>query len=632
MCGIVGLASLNPNTSQNKADEMLLRKMCAKIQHRGPDAEGVFVSKSIALGMRRLAIIDLSSTGEQPVFNEDKSVAVVMNGEIYNFQELRRDLEKRGHEFRGHSDTETLPHLYEEHGAAFVEKLRGMFAFALWDARRKRLFLARDRFGEKPLYYGVFDGKLIFASELKALAAHPAVKTRLNLNALRQFLAFDYVPAPNSIYENIYKLPAAHSLTLENGEIKIERYWNLSFKKRTPAPSVEEAVEELRDLLADAVKSQLVSDVPLGVLLSGGVDSSSVTAFAQKFSDKPVKTFSIGFDESSFDESAYARQVAKHLGTEHYEDRLSVEKAADLLPEISAWLDEPMSDASILPTFLLARFVRQHVTVALGGDGGDEIFAGYPMYRAHKLAAKYERIPGFLRKNLIERVVNNLPAGTGNMSFDFKAKRFVNSVAEGDLVKRHHSFFGSFTTKEQENLLTDAVKAQNGADVYEEARHWFDVCDADNLTEKMQFLDQKFYLAEDILTKVDRAAMAVSLETRAPFLDYRVAEFAASLPENYKLNGGKTKFILKKAVAPLLPETILKRPKKGFGIPVAKWLKTKLNPLARDLLSAERLKKQGLFNPAFVEKLLVEHEQGKANHYKTLWTLIIFQLWTENFG
>lgn len=632
MCGIVGWANLNPNSAQSEADETLLRQMCAKIRHRGPDTEGVFASESIALGMRRLAIIDLSSTGEQPVFNEDKSVAVVMNGEIYNFQDLKRDLENRGHRFHGHSDTEVLPHLYEEYGSALVEKLRGMFAFALWDSHRKKLFLARDRFGEKPLYYGVFQDKLIFASELKALTTHPAVETRLNLNAVRQFLAFDYVPAPNSIYENIYKLPAAHALMLENGEIKIERFWNLSFKKRAAAPSVEEAAEELRDLLADAVKSQLVSDVPLGVLLSGGVDSSSVAAFAQQFSAKPIKTFSIGFDEASFDESQYARRVAKHLGTEHHEDRLSVEKAADLLPEIAGWLDEPMSDASILPTFLLARFVRQHVTVALGGDGGDEIFAGYPMYRAHKLAAKYEKIPSFLRRNLIEVAVNNLPTGTGNMSFDFKAKRFVNSVAKRDLVERHHLFFGSFTTKEQEDLLTEAVKSQNGADIYKEARRWFEACDADNLTEKMQFLDQKFYLAEDILTKVDRAAMAVSLETRAPFLDYRVAELAASLPESYKLNGSKTKFILKRAMAPMLPEIVLKRPKKGFGIPVAEWLKTKLNPLARDLLAAERLKKQDLFNPAFVQNLLAEHEQGAANHYKTLWTLIVFQLWMENFG
>jgi asparagine synthase (glutamine-hydrolysing) len=632
MCGIVGWANLNSESLQTEAGETVLRQMCAKIRHRGPDAEGAFASDSVGLGMRRLAIIDLSPGGEQPVFNEDKSIAVVMNGEIYNFRELKKDLEKRGHSFAGHSDTEVLPHLYEEHGAQFVEKLRGMFALALWDSRRKRLFIARDRFGEKPLYYGVFQNKLIFASELKALAAHPEAETKLNLAALRQFLAFDYVPAPLSIYENVYKLPAAHSLTLENGEIKIERYWNVSFKKRQPSPSVEEAAEELRDLLADAVKSQMVSDVPLGVLLSGGVDSSAVAAFAQQFADKPIKTFSIGFDEASFDESDYARRVAAHLGTEHHEDILSVDKAADLLPEIAAWLDEPMSDASILPTFLLARFVRQNVTVALGGDGGDEIFAGYPMYYAHKLAAKYEKIPRFLRENFIEAVVNILPTGTQNMSFDFKAKRFVNSVANRDLIARHHSFFGSFTANEQESLLTENVKAQNGADIFGEHRKWFEICDADNLTEQMQFLDQKFYLAEDILTKVDRASMAVSLETRAPFLDYPVAEFAASLPESYKLKGSQTKFILKKAVAPLLPDFVIKRPKKGFGIPVAAWLKNKLNPLAHDLLAPERLKRRGLFNPTFVQNLLAEHEQGKANHYKTLWTLIVFELWAENFG
>ena len=631
MCGIVGWVNLNSDSVQDAGDETLLRQMCGKIRHRGPDAEGVFVSESVALGMRRLAIIDLSPGGEQPVFNEDRSISVVMNGEIYNFQELRRDLEKRGHQFRGHSDTEVLPHLYEEYGAGFVEKLRGMFAFALWDSRRKKLFIGRDRFGEKPLYYGVFQNKLIFASELKALAAHPTVETKLNAAAMRQFLAFDYVPAPLSIYENIYKLPAAHLLTLEKGEIKIQKYWNLNFEKRNPAPSIEEAAAELRDLLAKAVKSQLVSDVPLGVLLSGGVDSSSVAAFAQKFSSQPIKTFSIGFDETSFDESDYARKVAAHLGTEHYEDKLSVDKAADLLPEIADWLDEPMSDASILPTFLLARFVRRHVTVALGGDGGDEIFAGYPMYYAHKLAEKYEKIPRFLRRNLIESFVNTLPASAKNMSFDFKAKRFINSVANADVIVRHHSFFGSFPASEQENLLTEAVKLQNGADVYAEARRWFELCNADNLTEKMQFLDQKSYLAEDILTKVDRASMAVSLETRAPFLDPSIAEFSASLPENYKLNGSKTKFILKQAVAPLLPEEILKRPKKGFGIPVAAWLKGKLNPLARDLLAPDRLKKQNLFNPAFVQRLLAEHETGKANHYKTLWTLLVFQLWSDNF-
>ncbi len=632
MCGIVGWANLNTNASPNAGgDETILRSMCAKIRHRGPDSEGVFASENVALGMRRLAIIDVAG-GEQPVFNEDQTVAVVMNGEIYNFQELRARLEKRGHHFTSHTDTEVLPHLYEEHAGKMVEKLGGMFAFALWDARRRKLLIARDRFGEKPLYYGVFNQKLIFASELKALAAHPDVETRLDFQALRQYLAFDYVPAPLSIYQNIYKLPAAHSLTLRNGEIKIERYWNLSFEKRTPTPSIEEASEELRDLLADAVKSQMIADVPLGVLLSGGVDSSSVAAFAQQFSSRPIKTFSIGFEEASFDESGYARQVAAHLGTEHHEDILSVDKAADILPQIAGWLDEPMSDASILPTFLLSRFVRSQVTVALGGDGGDEIFAGYPMYYAHKLAKTYEKIPGFLRRNLIEAVVRNLPTSTKNMAFDFKAKRFINSVAQTELVARHHSFFGSFTTREQEDLLTDQVKSQNGADIYKDARLLLEQCDARNITEKAQFLDIKFYLAEDILTKVDRASMAVSLEVRAPFLDPRVAEFAASLPENYKLNGRTSKFILKKAVAPLLPDFVTKRPKKGFGIPVAAWLKGKLNPMVRELLAPDRLKNQQIFNPTFVQRLLSEHEQGKANHYKTLWTLVIFQLWYDNFG
>lgn len=650
MCGIVGWANLNSNSSPNEEDEMFLRAMCSRVQHRGPDAEGVFLSESVAIGMRRLSVIDLH-TGAQPVFNEDRSIAVVMNGEIYNFQELRKDLKQSGHKFFTDSDIEVLPHLYEEHGQRMVEKLNGMFAFALWDSRRKRLFMVRDRFGEKPLYYCVFAGKLIFASELKALLAHPDVETKLSFQALRQYLAFDYVPAPLSIYQGIFKLPAAHSLTLENGEIKIERYWNLSFQKRRPVPSVEEAAEELRVLLAESTKMRLMSDVPLGVLLSGGVDSSSIAAFAQQFSSRPVKTFSIGFEESSFDESYYARQVAKHLGTEHHEDILSMDKAADLLPEIAVWLDEPLADDSILPTFLLSRFVRSEVTVALGGDGGDEIFGGYPWYYAHKMAERYEKIPLFLRRNFIENILDNLPAGTGNMPFAFLAKRFIKSLEKQDLVERHHSLFGSFTVNEQENLLTDEVISLNGADVYAEARRWLQIWESANLKdsgqviasnhiiEKMQFLDMKFFLAEDVLTKVDRASMAVSLEVRSPFLDPRIAEFSASLPRDFKLNcktakfafGRTGKFILKKAVASMLPRQVTRRKKQGFSVPVASWLNGKLKPLVCDLLAPDRIKNQGLFNPAFVQKLLTEHETRKANHYKTLWTLLVFQLWLDNF-
>jgi asparagine synthase (glutamine-hydrolysing) len=631
MCGITGWANLENNQAKTDGNESLLRQMCARMRHRGPDSEGVWLDESVALGMRRLAIIDLSPDGEQPVFNEDKSVVVVMNGELYNFPEIRADLEKRGHQFRGHSDTEILPHLYEEYGLEMLDKINGMFAFALWDKTRKRLLIARDRFGEKPLYYGVFGGKLFFASELKVLLTHPEVQPKLNLQALRSYVSFDYVPAPLSIFEGISKLPAAHYLLLANGRIKNAPYWNLSFEKRKPVPTVEESAAELRELLADAVKMRMISDVPLGILLSGGVDSSTVATFAQQFSNRPVKTFSIGFDEDSFDESKFARQVAEHLGTEHYEDRLSVEKAAEILPEIASWLDEPLSDGSILPTFLLSRFVRQHVTVALGGDGGDEIFAGYPMYYGHKMARVYDSIPPIVRRYLIENVIENLPVSTKNLSFDYKAKRFV-AASKLDTVARHHAWFGSFRIDEQDSLFSAEVRQATNSNIYQTANDWRKMATTKSLVEQMQFVDLKMYMAEDILTKVDRASMAVSLEVRAPFLDPRVVEFSMSLPENYKLKGKNGKYILKKAVAPLLPENILKRPKKGFGIPIADWLKGKLKPLANDLLSAERLNKQGLFNADFVQKLLREHEQGRASHHKQLWTLLIFQLWYDKFA
>ena len=646
MCGIAGWANLENKPSQSSG-EAVLHAMCERMKHRGPDSEGLWTDETVALGMRRLSIIDLH-TGEQPVYSEDRSIVVVMNGELYNFREVRAELEKRGHKFETQTDTEILPHLYEEYGDAMLEHINGMFAFALWDKNRKKLLIARDRFGEKPLYYGVFDGKLIFASEPKVLLAHPSVKPEINTDALRQYLSFDYVPAPHSIYRGINKLPAANLLILEKGEIKTRRYWNLSWEKggnasgneranltngtlpRGRVSAFEDAADELRELLADAVRMRLVSDVPLGILLSGGVDSSTVAAFATQFSTEKVKTFSIGFEEDSFDESKFARQVATHLDTEHYEEKLSVEKAADLITEIGTWLDEPLSDGSLIPTLLLSRFVRKHVTVALGGDGGDEIFAGYPMYFAHKVAAVYGKVPHFLRNNLIEPIVNNLPVSNKNLSFDYKAKRFV-AASKYDPVMRHHSWFGSFSIDEQSNLLSNDILATTSSDIYKDAKDLLKICDAENEIEQMQFLDINYYMAEDILTKVDRASMAVSLEVRAPFLDPRVAEFAASIPLEYKLKGSQGKYILKKAVAPLLPKNILHRPKKGFGIPIAEWLKGSLNPLMHDLLAPDRLKNQGLFDTAFVQKLIKEHETNAASHHKQLWTLLVFQLWYDNF-
>jgi asparagine synthase (glutamine-hydrolysing) len=629
MCGIAGWANLDARTPPADDSLALLKNMCGVMRHRGPDSEGTTIATGVALGMRRLAIIDLV-TGDQPVWNEDHTVAVVLNGELYNYRELRADLQARGHTFRSESDTEVLPAYEQESAVRMVQHLHGMFAFALWDATQQGLFLARDRFGEKPLYWGIFDGRLLFASEPKVLLAHPAVKAEIDLQALREYLSFDYVPAPRSIYQGIHKLPAAHGLSLADGKVTIEHYWNLSFTKTEPPPSIDEAAEELRELLADAVRMRLISDVPLGVFLSGGVDSSAIAAFAARVSNTTVKTFSISFAEKSFDESSYARRVAEHLGTEHHENRLSVDLAANLIGEIGSWMDEPFSDPSLLPTYLLSRFTRNHVTVALGGDGGDELFAGYAMYYGHRVARWYERIPLSLRHLLIEPLVHSLPVNTDNISFDYKARRFV-AAAKFDTVARHHVWFGSFTPDDQAALLTPEVQNATNADIYADARRMLDECDATDTMEQMQYLDTRLYLAEDILTKVDRASMAVSLEARAPFLDPRIAEFAASLPPDYKLHGRETKYILKRAVEPMLPPGITSRSKKGFGVPVAEWLKGPLRGLARDLLAPDRLRRAGYFNPEFVARIQSEHEKGQANHRKLLWTLLMFELWKENF-
>ncbi|MBK9214749.1 MAG: asparagine synthase (glutamine-hydrolyzing) [Chloracidobacterium sp.] len=635
MCGITGWVKLSNSSTDHT--EAVLHSMCETILHRGPDSEGIWMDDTVALGMRRLSIIDLR-TGDQPVFSEDRAVVAMQNGELYNYREVREELEKKGHRFTTQTDTEIIPHLYQEYGEDFVNHLNGMFAISLWDSRKKKLILARDRFGEKPLYYGVFDNKLIYASEPKAILANPSVKADLDLDALRHYLSYDYVPAPLSIYKGIAKLPAALVLTVENGQIKTRQYWKLEWTNRLQKRAreqgrnahLEERATELQSLLSDAVRMRLVSDVPLGILLSGGVDSSTVAAFATQYATEKVKTFSIGFEEDSFDESKFARRVARHLDTEHYEDKLSAATAGDLISEIGQWLDEPMSDGSLIPTFLLARFVRQHVTVALGGDGGDELFAGYPMYRAHQLMRKYRAIPRFLRSGLIEPVVNRLPVSTKNMSFDYKAKRFVRG-ANLEAVERHHTWFGSFAASDHERLLTRDVLDHSNGDIYADARATLSHSNAADEIEQMQQLDISYYLAEDILTKVDRAAMAVSLETRAPFLDPRVGQFAASIPVDYKLRGGKGKFILKRAVKPLLPAEILNRPKKGFGIPIAEWLKGRLNPLMHDLLDEKRIHEQGLFNPEYVAALIHEHETGRASHHKQLWTLLVFELWFENF-
>lgn len=603
--------------------------MAAKITHRGPDDDGFYFCQNVALGMRRLSIIDLD-TGRQPISNEDGSIRVVFNGEIYNFHELRRNLIARGHRFTTHSDTEVLVHLYEDYGDDLTSHLNGMFAFALWDERRARLLIARDRMGEKPLYFTqVPDRVFIFASELKSLVTHPLVERRVNLLALRKYLQYEFVPSPHTMLEGVYKLPPAHRLVLEDGRWRIERYWKLDYQNERMASTEDEAAEELRWRMREAVRIRLISDVPLGVLLSGGIDSSTIAALACEAAEGRVKTFSIAFDEQSFDESSYARLVANHLGTQHFEERFTERQMLDIVPEIPQLLDEPLGDGSLIPTFLLSRFTRRHVTVALGGDGGDELLAGYPTYAAHRMATYYETLPLFFRKGLIEPAVARLPVSTENLSFDFRAKRFVQG-AGFPAGTRHTIWMGSFTPEQQRLLLNPQVLDQASDDeVFDEVR----VYDRPNgnkqtdIIEQMMTLDATHYLSECVLFKVDRASMAASLEARAPFLDHTLIEYILRLPLKLKMNGLTGKYILKHAMRGRLPEGVIKRPKKGFGMPVAKWIKGELRPLVRDTFSIERIKKRGLFNPHYVQRLLDEHEQGMADHRKLIWTLLMFEIW-----
>ena len=626
MCGILGFINLE---RERTVDEQIARRMAAAIRHRGPDDEGFYLKGNVALGMRRLSIIDLAG-GHQPISNEDGTVWVVFNGEIYNFPELRADLEARGHHLATHSDTEVIVHLYEEYGDDLVKYLNGMFGFALWDEKREHLLIARDRMGEKPLYFGTFKNAsgstFVFASELKALLTHPAAERRLNLRALRKYLSYEFVPSPYTMLEGIRKLRPGHRLIFERGQWREECYWQLRYEKERLHLSEAEAVEELLRRFREAVRMRLISDVPLGVLLSGGIDSSSVAAMACEAAAGRVKTFSIAFDEPSFDESSYAREVAAYLGTEHYEQRFTEREMLDIVPNIPQLLDEPLGDASLIPTYLLSRFTRQHVTVALGGDGGDELFAGYPTYVAHRMASYYRRLPAFLRHGLIEPTVARLPVSTDNLSFDFKAKRFVRGAAL-PAGMRHTVWMGSFDPEHQRLLLTpEVLAAASDEEVFEEVCA-YNYPNGVDVVEQMMKLDATHYLSECVLFKVDRASMAASLETRAPFLDHTLVEFITRLPLDLKLHGTTTKYILKRAMQGRLPKFVMARPKKGFGMPVAKWIQGELRPLVRETFSPDRLKRHGLFNPAYVQQLLDEHETGRADHRKLIWTLLMFELW-----
>jgi asparagine synthase (glutamine-hydrolysing) len=619
MCGICGIVELH-----RPVDQDALRRMTRALRHRGPDDEGFYLAPeagpaAVGLGFRRLSIIDLV-TGNQPIANEDGSVQLVFNGEIYNYRELRSELVSCGHRLATESDTEVIVHLYEELGSHCVERLNGMFALALWDARRRELVLARDRFGKKPLYYAELEGSLIFASELKSLVEHPRCPTDLDFDALSRYLALEYVPTPYSILARVRKLPGGYVLRWQDGRSSLQQFWDLELRPDDAPRSDEEYVEEFRELFRAAVRRRLVSDVPLGAFLSGGIDSSSVVAMmVDALPAKNVKTFSVGFDEASFDESSHARRVASHFGTDHREELFTADVMLDTLPVVVDWLDEPFGDASILPTYLLSRFTREHVTVALGGDGSDELLAGYPTFPADRLARLY-RVPRVLHSNVIVPLADRLPVSTANFSFDFKLKRFLRAADSQEDV-RHPVWLGSFTPDEQAALLTAAPR-----DPFVEQRRALSEGGTDRLG-RLIYLYAKTYLQDDILVKVDRASMACSLEVRAPFLDVQLVEFLSRVPSRLKLRRLDTKHLLKRAMGDILPPGIANRAKKGFGIPVAAWFKGELREALQDELSTERIRRQGLFEPDEVNRLVSEHLSGRRDHRKALWTLFVFQLW-----
>lgn len=624
MCGIVGY--LNLDGSALDPQEPFIRGMCDSIEHRGPDEDGSTIVGPVALGMTRLSIIDLS-TGQQPIPNEDKTIWIVFNGEIYNFHELQELVVSKGHTLATRSDTEVIVHLYEEYGLDCLRYLEGMFAFAIWDSTKERLVLARDRMGEKPLHYGVFDGKLIFGSELKGLLAHPVAKAHqeLDLLALQKYLAMEYVPAPSSIFKGIEKLMPAHYLVVERGQLKTDCYWEPGANEQKW--DEDEAKERLVALLRKSIELRLIADVPLGVFLSGGIDSSAIAAFASQMSKGKLQTFSVGFRDSSFDESEHAQLVAEHLGTEHHIAWFTPDLAEETLTELWDYLDEPLADASIVPTFFLSKMTKRSVKVALAGEGGDELFGGYPTYTAHRLAKIWTSVPAIFRRNLLEPAIRSLPVSHNNLSFDYKAKRFI-SAADQPAIARHLQWMGSFPLAEHSRLMRTGLATLTRED--ELYKPHFAIQHDDVVSHIMRF-DLNTYLPDDLLVKSDRASMAASLEVRLPFLAFPLVEYALSLPSSLKVRGFKTKYLLKKAVTPYLPESIIKRPKKGFGIPVAKWLRSDFKPLVDELLSKSFIENQGLFDYAYVNEMLTQHQNGQIDRRKELWTLFMFQWWWRKF-
>ena len=623
MCGICGVVSFQPNIP---VDQSVLKRMNDSMRHRGPDDEGYYQDAQASLAMRRLSIIDLH-TGQQPLSNETGDVWVVYNGEIYNFKDVRAELERRGHTFKTQTDTEIIVHAYEEYGDECVKHFNGMFAISLWDARKRRLFLARDRVGIKPLYYWADQTKLVFASELKALILHPDVPRQTNLAALDLFLTLEYIPAPHTIYAGIFKLLPGHTLTVEHGDLKIRQYWDVPYQPVSQSES--ECAEALSALINEATRIRLMSDVPLGAFLSGGIDSSTIVGYMRQNMSEPVETFSIGFEDDTYDEVPYANAVAKHFGTKHHVEVLKPD-IASLVEQLVPHLDEPFADTSIFPTYLVSKLASQKVKVVLSGDGGDELFAGYDTYIAERLNRYYGRLPGALRQRVLPKFAGWLPPQPAKKGLINKIKRMVEGGAL-DPSLQHTRWMMFLNSAEKHSLyrsdlrstLNDELTADYFGGYFEKANRF------DHLAQQ-QYVDLKTYLADDILTKVDRMSMAVSIEARVPLLDYHIVEFAMNLPPHMKLNGSRTKAILRNAVKHLVPDLVLEKPKQGFSIPMKHWLRTSLKPMMLDLLSKDTLNTHGYFDHQVVSKWIQEHLDERANHSHRLWSLMVFEIWHRN--
>jgi asparagine synthase (glutamine-hydrolysing) len=631
MCGIAGIVDL----AGRPLDQSLVHKLCAELGHRGPDDEGYYVNGQVALGHRRLAILDVAG-GRQPMSNEDGTVWVAFNGEIYNFEVLRQRLQESGHRFTTRSDTEVIVHAYEDYGAECVKRLRGMFAFALWDQRVQTLLLARDRVGKKPLFYAEADGQWAFASELQGLLQHPGLAREVDWTALDDYLTYGYVPAPKTIFKGIYKLPPAHYLTVRIGacsgaEIRMERYWQLEYGPKLKV-NEEEAAEGLLEVLAEAVRLRLIADVPLGALLSGGIDSSMVVALMSRLSDRPVKTFSIGFDEQEFNELPFARMVAERYATEHHEFIVHP-NALDVLPTLVRHYGEPYADSSAIPTYYVAKLTRDHVKVALNGDGGDECLAGYERYLGSRLADRYQRIPALVRKLAIEPLSRLLPEAGARRSRLRQGKSFLR-VASGPASQRYLRWVSYFRSTQKRTLYTREFQEQLAG---YDADRWLlglweqTARESSDPLDTMLSVDVQSYLPYDLLVKMDIATMANSLEARSPFLDHKVMEFCASLPSAYKLRGLTLKYLLKKAGARLLPPETLRRRKMGFGVPVGYWMRGELRAWVEDLLLSPKALKRGYFEPEALRRFVQARLDGRREQSFELWALLWLELWHQEF-